>query len=435
MTQPHGGEVWDYDPRPIDFSANINPLGPSKSALRALKSWKVNYYPPPSSDKLKREIAGYIGVKEDRITLGNGSVELIKDFCSIFLRKSDTSIILEPTFSEYERHSRIYGKRVKRVFANKGLEHSSKEVIAAFDDKTRIVFICRPNNPTGSALTESELEDVIEAARRDDILVFLDEAFIEFSDLRSYAPSVEDYPNLFVLRSFTKFYALPGLRLGFGIGTPGVIKKLEEIKSPWNVNIFAHDAALASLKDNSYAKRTKRHNKAEKAYLKREIERIGIKVYESHANFLLLSYNWNSKQVKQELLKEGLLIRDCSTYHGLNTRFIRISPRTRKDNLKLLAAIKKQAILGVKKGKECNYYPCHFEGQDCSYCFCPFYPCEDENLGSYIRGKNRKVVWTCKNCRHIHEPHIVKKITAFLGDKEIEGFDMKKRLEIKDALS
>jgi Zn-finger protein len=130
-----------------------------------------------------------------------------------------------------------------------------------------------------------------------------------------------------------------------------------------------------------------------------------------------------------------LLIRDCSTYHGLNTRFIRISPRTRKDNLKLLAAIKKQAILGVKKGKECNYYPCHFEGQDCSYCFCPFYPCEDENLGSYIRGKNRKVVWTCKNCRHIHEPHIVKKITAFLGDKEIEGFDMKKRLEIKDALS
>lgn len=431
MNQPHGGEVWDYGARPIDFSANINPLGPSRLAIKAIKGWKVEHYPPQHPQKLKAAIAEYTGINEENIVLGNGSVEIIKDFCSVFLKHPHKTVIPQPTFSEYERYSLIYGGEAKLVFPERGLEHTAKEIIGAVDKNTRIIFICRPNNPTGSAMSEGDLDTLIQFCLDNDIFVFLDEVFIEFSSLSSYASAVEEYKNLFVLRSLTKFFALPALRVGYGIGSPELIRDLEAIKPPWNINTFAHDAAIASLKDKSYIKRTKTFINKEKKFFTKKIEELGIKVYESNSNFLLLRYNWNSKQVKNGLLKEGILIRDCSTFHGLDTRFIRVCVRKRNDNIKLISALKRQVLQGVKTGRDCKYYPCHFEGQDCTFCFCPFYPCLDEKRGKFIVGKKKKRVWTCKDCNDIHNQEIVERIIALLGEKTMDELNKKRRLAIK----
>jgi histidinol-phosphate aminotransferase len=432
MNPTHGGEVWDYGLKPIDFSSNINPLGPSREALKALQSWKVEYYPPPYCPELKAEIAKYIGVKEKNITVGNGSMELIKDFCSTFLEKSNNTVVPEPTFSEYERYSKVFGKTVMQVLPEVEFEHSANEIIKAVDPDTKLIFLCRPNNPTGSAMPEEEVREVIEFVQKDDIMVFLDEAFIEFSALSSFAPFVEDYPNLFVMRSFTKFFAIPGLRVGYGVGSPEIINRLEDIKAPWSINIFAHDAAIASLRDRAFMTRSKKIIIREKKFLEKEIKKLGVRVFESNANFLLLQHNWNAKEVKKGLLEEGLLIRDCSSFYGLDARFIRICVRRRKDNKRLVDALGKQALIGVKKGVECSYFPCHFQGQDCTFCYCPLYPCGDEKLGRLIVGKKGKKVWTCKDCRRIHEPVNVEKIHRILGDKRIEDLDEKSRQRFKD---
>lgn len=431
MNPVHGGEVWKHGEIPIDFSANINPLGPSKQAIRALKSWKVNHYPPAYSTELKAEIVEYIGVGEDNITVGNGSIELVKDFCSVFVKRSDTALIAGPTFSEYERFSTVYGGGAQYVLPALEFKHEANEIISSVEKETKIIFICRPNNPTGGAMRKEDLMEVIEFSGERNIMVFLDEVFIEFSNLESFAAKVSEYENLFVLRSFTKFFALPGLRIGYAVSNPAVIKKLEELKPPWNINIFAHDAALASIRDIPYIQRTKKLIEKERRFLAAEISKLGVKVYDSNANFLLLRFNWNSREVKSELLKEGLLVRDCSNFFGLDTRFIRISVRRRKDNKRLIEALKKQTRLGVKKGKECKYFPCHFEEQDCKYCFCPFYPCDDEKLGSFIVGKKGKPVWTCKKCQWIHEPETLKQIQNLLGEENIDEMVLEKRLEIK----
>ncbi len=434
MKPVHGGDYWDHDLGTIDFSANINPLGPSKRALKTIEKWKINFYPPPYSPRLRSAVAGGLGVGEDCITLGNGSIEVLRDFCSRFLDKANTALIAGPTFSEYARFASVYGRGARYVLASEDncFQHRAEDIISSVDVSTKVIFICRPNNPTGSVMAEEDLTRVLEFAQEKDIYLFLDEAFIEFSQSRSLAPMVEKWDKLFVLRSFTKFYALPGLRIGYGVSNPGIIEDLERVKTPWTVNIFAHDAALESIRDKVYFEKTKKLIEKERRFLASEISNLGVKVYPTDANFLLLKYNWNSRDVKTELLKEGLLIRDCSTFNGLDTRFIRVSVRGRKDNLMLVKALEKQVKRGMRKGRECEYYPCHFEGQDCTYCFCPFYPCEDERLGKNIVGKKGTRVWSCKDCRWIHEAETVRKIQTLLGEDDIEELSRERRLEIKE---
>lgn len=433
MGLTHGGEFWEYDSKPIDFSANINPLGPSRRALKAIDTDKVEHYPPQSSEKLKKALSVYSGARVEEIILGNGSVELIKDFCSIFLEKSDNSVIAQPAFSEYERYSKIFGGEVKNVFSKRGFEHTGDDIIEAAGNDTKIIFVCRPNNPTGWTVLEEDMSEILEYALKRDILLFVDEAFIEFSANSSLINRVRDFENLFVLRTLTKFFALPGLRIGYGIGCPKLIKLLESVKSPWNINIFAHDAAIASLRDKRFIEGTKEFIKKEKIFLKKGLEELNVKVYESDANFFLLRHEWNSREVKKDLLKEGILIRDCSSFSGLDTRYIRLCIRNRSENLRLIRSLKAIVARGVKKGTNCEYYPCHFEGQDCTFCFCIFYPCMDKSRGSFVTGKDGKKVWTCKNCRDIHDLKTVKKILKASDQQELESLDFQERLKIKEG--
>jgi len=407
----------------LDFSSNINPLGPSDRVLGCLDKKKIEHYPPAYSPLLRKKIAGYLNVNVENITVGNGSAELIKDFCSTFLSREKSAVVLEPTFAEYSRFAKIYGKNVTHILPNTEFCFTNEDVLKTLNTDNGLIFICRPNNPTGHSIPENDLDTIIEHAKKDNILVFLDEAFIEFSNIKSYTDRVNEFKNLFVLRSFTKFYAIPGLRAGYGVGSKEIISKLENQRVPWNVNTIAQDAAILSLSDKDYQLKTKNLISSEKEFLKKGIEELGIKVYDSKVNFLLLRHCWKSKNLKKRLLMEGLLIRDCSTFKGLDERYVRVSVRTRDDNKKLINSLDKALKEGIDKGENCYYYPCHFKGQDCTFCFCLFYPCMDKILGKMITGRHENKIWTCKNCNKIHTPRIVEALVEELKGEVVQGLD------------
>ncbi len=433
MNKTHGGEVWDYEALPVDFSANINPLGPSEKALRTIEPWKVGYYPPADPKKLKAILGEYAGVSAENVVIGSGSVELIKDFCTLFLSKSDNVVVPHPTFSEYERYSTLSGAELKTVLPAIGIRHDVEEIIKAADENTRIIFLCRPNNPTGHSLDEKDVWKLLDFTSDKGIYLFLDEVFIEFSDHASFSNEAARLHNLFVLRSLTKFFAIPGLRIGYGIGGTEIIEKLEGVRTPWNINIFAHDAAAASVQDHRYIENTRKFIQSEKSFLRTKLEETDINVYDSDANFFLIQHNWNSKQVKRALLKKGLLVRDCSSFPGLDTRFLRVCVRRRAENETLIRELD-NLVSNPIRSRDCEYYPCHFEGQDCTYCFCPFYPCEDEAKGEYIIGRKGSRVWTCKNCSDIHQAETVERIHQNLKGINVDDMGAVYRKELKERL-
>jgi threonine-phosphate decarboxylase len=284
---------------------------------------------------LKEALAGYLGVREENITLGNGSTELIKNFCQVFLQRGDRVIIPSPTFSEYEVLSRLMGARVKHVCA-RDLEICPGKIIKEIDDKTKAVFLCSPNNPTGRTI--EGIEEILQASLKKEAFVFLDEAYIEFTGSQGYCKRVGEFENLFVLRSMTKFFSLPGLRVGYGVGDSELVHYLEKVRIPWNVNSLAQAAAIASLGDVEFIEESRRVVKKEREFLRGEIRNLGLKVYGSEANFLLVNLRrkgLKAKDVREKLLRKGLLIRDCSSFTGLDEYFIRVCVRRRGENLRL----------------------------------------------------------------------------------------------------
>jgi threonine-phosphate decarboxylase len=330
----------------VDFSSNINPLGPSKKAIEAIRQdlWKIRYYPDSSSKELKKALSRYLGINARNITLGNGSTELIKNFCEVFLQKDSEAIIPEPTFSEYEVYSKLNGARIKHVYAKKeDFEVDHEKIIDEINNKTKVVFLCNPNNPTGKILEGRDIEKIIESAYDYDTLVFLDEAYIEFTDFESLCQKIEDFDNLFVLQSLTKFFSLAGLRVGYGIGNKKLIEYLEKVRIPWNVNILAQTAAIASINDEEFIDESKSFIKRERQFLFKELLKTGLKVYESQANFFLIDLREakiKAPEMKKRLVEKGMLIRDCCSFNGLDEYFIRICVRKREENLRLLEELR-----------------------------------------------------------------------------------------------
>ncbi len=344
----HGGDVWAHKEGLVDFSANVNPFGPSEKALKNIKEslWKLTYYPEPDSDELKKALSKYLGVDMSNITVGNGSTELIKNFLELVIKKGDMVIIPEPTFSEYEVYSKLYGANVSHIYSKRenGFSINVQEVVEKIDDKTKVVFICNPNNPTGKILDTQDLERIINVARDNSSFVFVDEAYIEFTESESMCQKIESYDNLFVLRSITKFFSLPGIRAGYGVGEKRLISYLEKIRIPWNVNVLSQTAAVESLCDEEFIKTSKDLITKEKDFLFKKISKLdNIEILSSDANFFLIDLK-NSRiqgdEMKKRLIEKGLLVRDCSSFKGLDDSFIRISVRGREENSLLLKALR-----------------------------------------------------------------------------------------------
>lgn len=332
----------------LDFSANINPLGPSVKAVQAINENLdiIINYPDPEAKQLRCTASQILAVPEDMIMAGNGAVEII--YLLMKTLNPGSALISAPTFNEYEIAVRSNGGLVKDLLLDekKGFAVDVEKLCSEMAD-TDVVFLCNPNNPTGRLIYREDLIKIIVRAERLGKYVIIDEAFMDFVPDRgkySVADMITEYENLFVLYSLTKFFAIPGLRLGLGLGSRGLVSRLNLVRDPWNVNCFAQLAGTASLLDEEYITATVNYVSQEKEFLYERLRSIpGIVPYPPAANYVFVDIRdtgFSSAEIRQVLGRQGLLVRDCSSYKNLHPVFIRVAVRKRAENERLVAALK-----------------------------------------------------------------------------------------------
>ncbi len=343
----HGG-IYSVNPKLVkaDFSSNVNPLGISKRVLASLSrhlSSISSSYPDPECIELRKKILNYLDgeLSLECICVGNGATELIHDFARSFVRNK--ALIPAPTFCEYEVASNRVGAHVTLVpLKNMRLD---PETLIEKSKKQDAVFLCNPNNPTGLVGT-SEIKKVIE--RLDNSTkVLIDESFIELVDednkAYSFIDKVNEFDNLVVLRSFTKSFALAGLRIGYCVSNPKLAKKIAAKHISWNVNGVAQMAAIVALKDVKRIAKARELVQKERTFMYKYINGNleNIAACSSDANYFLIHLkSGDSKKIRDVMLaRRGILVRDCSTFNGMGSRYIRVAVKIHDQNLLLLNAL------------------------------------------------------------------------------------------------
>jgi len=355
MTQPtHGGNVYKVAQkqripveRIMDFSASINPLGPPAAVLRTIRSAlkQIAHYPDPDCWQLRQELAQQIGVDPDMILVGNGSTELIHLLPRALTIKA--ALIIGPTFEEYARALTNAGSSVQYVHARREerFRPPLNDVLRQFSAKQSkfdAVFLCNPNNPTGQVMSRLALRELAEVVERQQGWLIIDEAFIDYCQEQSVVSLVSEHPRMMVLRSLTKFYAMPGLRIGYLVGASKVVDRLKDRQPPWSVNSLAQEVSRAVLHDQAYATQSRIFMKSERSRFVRGLRSLsGLRVYSSAANFVLIELPASicAGEMTDRLASGRLLVRDCSTLPGLTTQMIRVAIRTVKENRRLIAAL------------------------------------------------------------------------------------------------
>lgn len=342
----HGGRIFSKNPDPqiIDFSSNIAPIGTPIPVKKILKKNidKIKNYPDFSSSSVISSLKKYTKLEKSNLIVGNGAIEIIYNFCFAFLSKETKVLIPTPTFQEYETAAKLSDCKIK-YFKTMDLTKNFDSFILQIP-KHGCIFLCNPNNPTGKLLSKNQLLIIIKAAKKSSTIVFVDECFIEMvpESNESILLYVKKYDNLFVLRSLTKSFALPGIRIGYAAASKQMITILQKIKIPWSVNSLAQDAANIALKNKSHLTKSNLIIKKELDYLTNKINKLnGFDCYDSTTNFILIKIKNDSTKLQRKLLKQKILIRDCKNFRGLNNHFIRIAVKSHKDNLKLVNALEK----------------------------------------------------------------------------------------------
>lgn len=331
----------------IDFSSNINPfIVESMDKIVAAGVENLQKYPDIKYRRLRKNIADYLRVEDSYIIPGNGATEIIY----LLMRNlSGRLAIINPTFSEYRKGAEIAGLSVVDFVMDwkKDFKLDLDEIYRRKDEFDSI-FICNPNNPDGSV---REIKKLLEFAEKEGKLLIVDETFIEFADSekeRSLVNMVEKSKNLFIIRAVTKFFGIPGIRLGYGISANReLLQKMYDEKEPWTINSFADSASDFIFKDDEYIRKSKEYFSKERICMINEINKIdGIKAFNSDANFILVRFeNRNVLDVKENLLKRaGLLIRDASNFIGLDSSFARVAIKNHEQNTVLVDALR--SVLG-----------------------------------------------------------------------------------------
>jgi histidinol-phosphate aminotransferase len=322
----------------VKLGSNENPLGPSKRVLKAIHGVSksaVNLYPNSMEKELKTAISEYVGVSEGHIVTGNGSDEVLELSTKVFLNRYEKAVIPYPTFSLYENIVRVYSGEPIFVPLNLNFEYNVERLIEAIDKGTKIVFICSPNNPTGSTISRRDLKELL----MEEVVVILDEAYAEFAG-ESNVELVDQYENLVVLRTFSKAFGLAGLRVGYAIADEKVAEFMNKVRLPFSVNTLAQISALAALRDREHLNESVSLVKSGRDLLFRELSKIqGIKVYPSEGNFLLVNTPRRT-DVTDELLARGVIVRDCGGFRGLSREYFRVSIGTPEENELFLKALK-----------------------------------------------------------------------------------------------
>lgn len=334
--------------RLIDFSANINPLGPSRQIISAVVNnlKYINNYPDPECRELKSTLASYLGIDQEYLVMGNGAAELIYLLVRVIGCKK--ALIAAPTFSEYGLAVMSNCGEVKEILMDE--KDNFKLPVGKIIDNlpgADIIFLCNPNNPTGRVVHINTITRILDHARQYGVMVVVDEAFMDFlfhKELFSLVPLVPKWENIAVIYSMTKFFGIPGLRLG-AIAVPvKLAARMNSLKDPWNVNILAQAAGVAGLNDINYIEETKRLVLKEKKYLFKKLKAFNvIQPIPGAANFILVNVSGSGLQsgyLTEQLGKNGIMVRDCDGFTGLAGRYIRIAVKTRGENEILLDVLK-----------------------------------------------------------------------------------------------
>ena len=376
----HGGNIYKVFREKnikeiLDYSSNINPYGiPESLKSRIIENLEIlERYPDPDYVELREKLANLNNVNLSDIILGNGATEIIFLFMKVINPKK--ILIVSPTFGEYERAvkaTEIPGNSIDLSCSddNKNIENKEIEIeyfeLKESDDfklnignlknqlekKYDLLIICNPNNPTGKFLKLAQTEEILKECNKYDTKLFIDEAFIEFladGMKESIINTEENKKNLFVTRAFTKFFAIPGLRLGYGMYFDRELeKKISEKKEPWSVNNIAEMAGLTVLDDTEYIEKTLKWIIEERIYMYEKLNEInGIKPYKTEVNFItvkiedkLFSKELNVKILRKKILEYSILIRDASNFNFLDERFFRLAIKDRKNNDRVIEVLK-----------------------------------------------------------------------------------------------
>ena len=340
----HIAKLYDKNPKDIiDFSSNINPKvipNLEKYILEGLEECRS--YPDINYTNLKNNISKYINVKSNFIIPGNGATEIIY----LLMKSIGKKIaILNPTFSEYERSAKLSGLEVINLkLDEKNQFYIDLDYIKSNIEKFDSLFVCNPNNPNGKV---KYLEELLELMKANNKLLIVDETFMEFvgdEEKYSLVKFIDKYENLFILKAVTKFFGMPGLRLGYGLtSNKEIIEKIYNYKEPWTINSFADNLSNYIFEDKKYIKNSKDYYISERKYMLQELRNIkNIVVYDSDTNFLLIRLKTKrANEMKVELLIKGnILVRDASNFIGLDDSYIRVAIKSHEENKILIKNMK-----------------------------------------------------------------------------------------------
>ncbi len=339
MDAPHGGDIYAYDRDLLDFSVNLNPLGMPDRVLRAVREHAEEYdrYPDPHCRALRRALSVRESVPEKWLVFGNGAADLIVRLCMVL--KPKRALLPAPTFSEYEKAVRLAGGEVRRFFLR---QEAGYQVTADYADAVQpgdsVVFLCNPNNPTGALAEPGTVEALLSACGQVGAVLVVDECFLPFTDGRSCQSWLRAYPNLMVLRAFTKLYAMAGLRLGYLMcADEDLAGRIGAWGQSWSVSAPAQVAGLAAVSEEGWPERTRRFLRMERPWMTDALGALGFFVYPSHSNFLLFQAR---PDLWDRAMARGVMLRPCSNFPGLDGSYFRIGLKKRVQNEMLLQVLK-----------------------------------------------------------------------------------------------
>lgn len=324
----------------IKLASNENPYGCSPKAKEAIAAQldSLALYPDGASLQLRWDLADFLGVKPEQLMFGNGSDEIVLMISRAYLEPGTNTVMATPTFSQYRSNAMVEGAELIEVPLKDGV-HDLEAMASAINGQTRVVWVCNPNNPSGTIVGTSELEAFLKKVPKD-VLVVMDEAYYEYVVDEAYPqtiPMLAQYPNLIILRTFSKIYGLATLRVGYGIASEEIISHLDHVREPFNTSSLGQAAARAALKDQEFVKECSRRNREGLKQLTGRFDEWGLSYYPSQTNFVLVNLNLDSDEVFKQLLQQGIIVRSGKAlgFPG----YQRITVGTAEQNEKVLQAL------------------------------------------------------------------------------------------------
>jgi len=326
----------------IKLASNENPLGPSPKAVAALKEALsgLNLYPDGQSTYLRQAVARHLGLEIQQVAVGNGADGIIMQVCLAYLDENSEVIVSRSSFPVYDIFTKVMRATLVKTALKDDYGLDLEAMAQAINDRTRLIFVCNPNNPTGMMVTEAEVNALMTQVP-DHVLVVFDEAYYEFVDSDEYPDTLqcirEGRQNVMTMRTFSKIHGLAGVRLGYALADPAVLAPLNRVKEPFAVNLLAQVAGVAALEDETFLKKTIAANRAGRMFLYDQFNRLGLPHIKSHTNFILVEVGPQAATIVQKLLEKGVIVRPCTAYDL--PHFVRITVGNQAQNARLIKAL------------------------------------------------------------------------------------------------